>query len=83
MRGDAAGASLVNLRRHAPEVSSHDAREIPLCAYRRGRFARSAGARGYVSGSPSNRFYERHGFKLIERGEFDNHYLRASNAGGA
>jgi GNAT superfamily N-acetyltransferase len=26
--------------------------------------------------SASNRFYLRHGFQLVDRGEFDNHYLR-------
>ena len=26
--------------------------------------------------SSSNRFYLRHGFRLVERGDFDNHYLR-------
>lgn len=26
--------------------------------------------------SAANRFYERHGFELVEQGEWDNHYLR-------
>ncbi|AVB28628.1 GNAT family acetyltransferase [Pseudomonas syringae pv. syringae] len=26
--------------------------------------------------SDSNRFYVRHGFQLVESGEFDNYYLR-------
>lgn len=31
---------------------------------------------GALRQSDSNRFYVRHGFQLIEQGEFDNHYLR-------
>jgi len=30
----------------------------------------------------SNRFYQRHGFVLVEQGEFDNHYVRHANAAG-
>jgi GNAT superfamily N-acetyltransferase len=33
---------------------------------------------GALRGSDSNRFYQRHGFKLVEESEFDNHYLRAT-----
>jgi ribosomal protein S18 acetylase RimI-like enzyme len=32
---------------------------------------------GALRESDANRFYERHGFVLVERTEFDNHYLRA------
>ncbi len=32
---------------------------------------------GALRGSDSNRFYVRHGFRLVESGEFDNYYLRA------
>ena len=36
---------------------------------------------GALRESASNRFYLRHGFQLIERGEFDNYYVRpAENA---
>lgn len=31
---------------------------------------------GALRESASNRFYVRHGFQLIERGEFDNYYIR-------
>jgi GNAT superfamily N-acetyltransferase len=31
---------------------------------------------GALRGSAANRFYARHGFRLTERGEFDNHYVR-------
>jgi GNAT superfamily N-acetyltransferase len=31
---------------------------------------------GALRESESNRFYERHGFQLVEQGEFDNYYLR-------
>jgi len=31
---------------------------------------------GALRGSDANRFYARHGFQLIEHGEFDNYYLR-------
>ena len=31
---------------------------------------------GALRESASNRFYERHGFVLVERGEWDNHYER-------
>ena len=31
---------------------------------------------GALRESASNRFYIRHGFKLVEQGEFDNYYLR-------
>lgn len=31
---------------------------------------------GALRGSDSNRFYARHGFELVEQGEFDNYYLR-------
>ena len=33
---------------------------------------------GALSQSASNRFYMRHGFGLIEQGEFDNYYVRSS-----
>jgi GNAT superfamily N-acetyltransferase len=33
---------------------------------------------GALRESASNRFYVRHGFQLIERGEFDNYYIRPS-----
>lgn len=33
---------------------------------------------GALRESASNRFYLRHGFQLIERGEFDNYYIRPS-----
>ena len=33
---------------------------------------------GALRGSDANRFYLRHGFLLVEQGEFDNYYLRAS-----
>lgn len=32
---------------------------------------------GALRESDSNRFYARHGFALVERGEFDNYYVRA------
>ena len=35
---------------------------------------------GALRGSDSNRFYERHGFRLVEQGEFDNYYVRPSEA---
>jgi ribosomal protein S18 acetylase RimI-like enzyme len=31
---------------------------------------------GALRGSDANRFYRRHGFRLVEQGEWDNHYLR-------
>jgi ribosomal protein S18 acetylase RimI-like enzyme len=31
---------------------------------------------GALRGSDSNRFYVRHGFKLVEQSEFDNYYVR-------
>ncbi len=31
---------------------------------------------GALRDSDSNRFYVRHGFQLVERGEFDNYYVR-------
>ena len=31
---------------------------------------------GALRGSDSNRFYQRHGFELVEQGEWDNLYLR-------
>ena len=31
---------------------------------------------GALRGSDSNRFYVRHGFKLMEEGDFDNYYIR-------
>jgi len=31
---------------------------------------------GALRGSDANRFYERHGFVMTERGEWDNHYVR-------
>ena len=31
---------------------------------------------GALKGSDSNRFYQRHGFTLVEQGEYDNYYLR-------
>lgn len=31
---------------------------------------------GALRESASNRFYLRHGFQLLDRGEFDNHYVR-------
>ena len=31
---------------------------------------------GALVGSDSNRFYQRHGFQLVEQGEFDNYYVR-------
>lgn len=33
---------------------------------------------GALRDSDSNRFYARHGFQLVERGEFDNYYVRSS-----
>jgi GNAT superfamily N-acetyltransferase len=33
---------------------------------------------GALRESDSNRFYVRHGFQLVERGEFDNYYIRPS-----
>jgi len=33
---------------------------------------------GALKLSDSNRFYERHGFELVERGAFDNYYVRRS-----
>ena len=33
---------------------------------------------GALRGSDSNRFYLRHGFALVEQGEFDNYYIRAA-----
>jgi GNAT superfamily N-acetyltransferase len=36
---------------------------------------------GALRGSPSNHFYARHGFVLVEESEFDNYYVRhATNA---
>jgi ribosomal protein S18 acetylase RimI-like enzyme len=34
---------------------------------------------GALRQSDSNRFYQRHGFELVEQGEFDNYYLRSSD----
>lgn len=34
---------------------------------------------GALKESTSNRFYERHGFTLVERGEYDNYYVRAAS----
>ena len=31
---------------------------------------------GALKDSPANGFYRRHGFELVEHGEWDNHYLR-------
>jgi GNAT superfamily N-acetyltransferase len=31
---------------------------------------------GALRGSDANRFYQRHGFELVEQGEWDNHYRR-------
>ncbi|MCA9839087.1 MAG: GNAT family N-acetyltransferase [Trueperaceae bacterium] len=31
---------------------------------------------GALKGSDSNRFYQRHGFKLVEQADWDNYYLR-------
>jgi len=31
---------------------------------------------GALRESASNRFYQRHGFQLVDRGEFDNYYVR-------
>lgn len=33
---------------------------------------------GALRGSDSNRFYQRHGFALVEQGEFDNYYVRTA-----
>jgi ribosomal protein S18 acetylase RimI-like enzyme len=39
---------------------------------------------GALKGSDANRFYERHGFRLVERAEFDNYYVRpATGAAGS
>jgi GNAT superfamily N-acetyltransferase len=38
---------------------------------------------GALRGSDSNRFYLRHGFALVEQGEFDNYYVRAASTGAA
>jgi GNAT superfamily N-acetyltransferase len=35
---------------------------------------------GALRESDSNRFYARHGFKLVEQTEFDNHYVRLSSS---
>ena len=35
---------------------------------------------GALRGSDANRFYRRHGFELVEQGEWDNLYLRAARA---
>ncbi|GAB4061033.1 GNAT family N-acetyltransferase [Uliginosibacterium sediminicola] len=35
---------------------------------------------GALRGSEANRFYQRHGFVLVEQAEFDNYYLRAFKA---
>ncbi|KQU73865.1 GNAT family acetyltransferase [Rhizobacter sp. Root16D2] len=37
---------------------------------------------GALRESASNRFYQRHGFVLVERSEFDNHYVRHAYAAG-
>jgi GNAT superfamily N-acetyltransferase len=34
---------------------------------------------GALRESESNRFYARHGFKLVEQGEFDNYYVRSTS----
>ncbi len=34
---------------------------------------------GALRQSDSNRFYARHGFELVEQGEFDNYYLRPAS----
>ena len=36
---------------------------------------------GALRGSASNRFYARHGFVMVEQGEFDNYYCRACKNG--
>jgi GNAT superfamily N-acetyltransferase len=39
---------------------------------------------GALRESASNRFYVHHGFRLVDRGEFDNHYIRpAASARGS
>ena len=35
---------------------------------------------GALKQSDSNRFYQRHGFELVEQGDFDNYYLRPASA---
>jgi GNAT superfamily N-acetyltransferase len=35
---------------------------------------------GALTQSDSNRFYERHGFRLVEEGEWDNYYVRMPGA---
>lgn len=35
---------------------------------------------GALRGSDSNHFYARHGFKMVEQGEFDNYYVRPCSA---
>ena len=35
---------------------------------------------GALRESDSNRFYQRHGFQLVEQGEFDNYYLRSASS---
>lgn len=35
---------------------------------------------GALRESDSNRFYARHGFRLVEQTEFDNHYVRLSSS---
>ena len=38
---------------------------------------------GALRESPANRFYLRHGFALVHRTEFDNHYRRPAHATGS
>jgi GNAT superfamily N-acetyltransferase len=37
---------------------------------------------GALRGSASNRFYLRHGFRLVDTGEFDHHYIRGHDRSG-
>ena len=37
---------------------------------------------GALRGSASNRFYLRHGFRLVDTGEFDHHYIRGHDRPG-
>jgi GNAT superfamily N-acetyltransferase len=38
---------------------------------------------GALKGSESNRFYMRHGFRLVQQEEWDNYYVREPNAAGS
>jgi len=69
---------------HLYVVPSHQGRGIGAAVLAQVFAQADASARtvrvGALRGSDSNRFYRRHGFVLVEEGEFDNYYERAAVA---